>query len=74
MATKTQSIPVTNLIINRVATQRAFEQMQMAGLINENEIYFVEEPRHRLTFGAGQAYVFDGTEDVTVPVYTGSII
>jgi len=35
--------------------------MQTAGLINENELYFVEEPRHRLIFGANQEYVFDGT-------------
>lgn len=27
---------------------------------------------HKLTFGADQAYVYDGTEDVTVPVYLGS--
>ena len=25
-----------------------------------------------LTFGSNSAYVFDGTEDVTVPVYTGA--
>lgn len=29
---------------------------------------------HKLTFGAGQQYVFDGSEDVTVPVYTGATI
>lgn len=29
---------------------------------------------HRLTFGAGGAYVFDGSADVTVPVYTGEIV
>lgn len=29
---------------------------------------------HKLTFGAGGAYVFDGSADVTVPVYTGEII
>lgn len=28
---------------------------------------------HKLTFGANQAYVYDGSADVTVPVYTGSI-
>lgn len=26
---------------------------------------------HKLTFGADQAYVYDGTEDITVPVYMG---
>lgn len=28
---------------------------------------------HKLTFGAGQEYVYDGTEDVYVPVYLGDI-
>lgn len=28
---------------------------------------------HKLTFGAGAVYTFDGSEDVTVPVYTGGI-
>ncbi len=26
---------------------------------------------HKLTFGAGQVYQYDGSADVTVPVYTG---
>ena len=26
---------------------------------------------HKLTFGAGGAYQYDGSADVTVPVYTG---
>lgn len=26
---------------------------------------------HKLTFGAGNQYIFDGSKDVTVPVYTG---
>lgn len=28
---------------------------------------------HTLTFGAHQEYVFDGSQDVTVPVYDGTI-
>ena len=28
---------------------------------------------HKLTFGADKAYVYDGSEDVTVPVYMGAI-
>ena len=28
---------------------------------------------HTLTFGAGGAYVYDGSEDVVVPVYTGGV-
>lgn len=27
---------------------------------------------HKLTFGAGQTYQYDGSADVTVPVYTGN--
>ncbi len=26
---------------------------------------------HKLTFGSGEVYQFDGSSDVTVPVYTG---
>ena len=29
---------------------------------------------HKLTFGAGGTYQFDGSADVTVPVYTGAIV
>lgn len=32
-----------------------------------------EKVKHKLTFGAGGTYVFDGSADVTVPVYTGGI-
>lgn len=28
---------------------------------------------HKLTFGAGGVYQYDGSADVTVPVYTGGI-
>lgn len=74
MAVKTQSIPVTNLIVNHVTSEKAFQEMQTAGLINENELYFVDETRHRLIFGARGEYIYDGSADVTVPVYTGTII
>lgn len=30
--------------------------------------------QHSLTFGAGGTYVFNGSADVTVPVYTGSVV
>ena len=29
---------------------------------------------HKLTFGAGGVYQYDGSADVTVPVYTGTAI
>ena len=34
----------------------------------------ISKLKHKLTFGANQEYVFDGSEDVTVPVYTGVTI
>ena len=33
-----------------------------------------EKVKHKLTFGADQTYVFDGSADVTVPVYTGNYV
>lgn len=46
-----------------------------AGTIQGVNINNIEAKKlqHKLTFGAGQAYVFDGSEDVTVPVYAGAI-
>lgn len=36
---------------------------------------YVDRPvLHKLTFGSKQDYVYDGTKDVTVPVYTGNYI
>lgn len=33
----------------------------------------VVDPLHTLTFGSDQNYTYDGSEDVTVPVYQGSV-
>ena len=33
-----------------------------------------EKVNHTLTFGNGGVYVYDGSADVTVPVYTGTIL
>lgn len=33
----------------------------------------MQKLEHKLTFGADQDYVFDGSQDVTVPVYQGTI-
>lgn len=43
---------------------------------SDNDLYITPDAgtgvlSHKLTFGAGGIYVFDGSEDVTVPVYTG---
>ena len=31
-----------------------------------------EKLKHSLTFGANEAFIFDGSEDVVIPVYTGN--
>ena len=45
---------------------------------DENDFYVVPDEgvtlSHTLTFGSGQQYTFDGSQDVTVPVYTGVYI
>lgn len=35
-------------------------------------LYAAAPVLHKLTFGADQEYVYDGTKDVTVPVYDGT--
>lgn len=35
------------------------------------QTYMRKSDLHTLTFGDGGQYVYDGSEDVTVPVYTG---
>lgn len=57
--------------------------IMLQGHINDEVCHISQEERekwnnktfsHKLTFGAGGAYVFDGSEDVTVPVYMGTTI
>lgn len=38
--------------------------------IDDNEITLA----HKLTFGAGQPYIYDGSQDVTVPVFMGTVL
>lgn len=47
-----------------------------AGSINgmTSETLVAQRTSHTLTFGARQEYKFDGSQDVTVPVYNGTII
>lgn len=57
---------------NRIAVQISEAEKNLLQLKTEygkNGLYV--PTAHKLTFGAGEAYVYDGTEDVTVPVYTG---
>lgn len=49
-------------------------------IYSDNDLYITPDSgssgvlAHKLTFGAGGEYVFDGSQDVTVPVYTGTVI
>lgn len=41
-------------------------------LLESRQGLYVKAPvLHKLTFGADKEYIYDGTEDVTVPVYKG---
>ena len=39
--------------------------------VKPNEGLYVPNKMHKLTFGAGGEFVYDGSEDITVPVYDG---
>ena len=40
---------------------------------NSNGLYVAVPKMHKLTFGAGEEFVYDGSKDITVPVYDGTI-
>lgn len=42
--------------------------------VKQDGLYSSQPVLHKLTFGAGGEYVYDGTKDVTVPVYDGEYI
>ena len=54
-------------------TDLPFIYANMLGDIDFSNIV-AKRVEHTLTFGAGGIYQFDGSQDVTVPVYTGNII
>lgn len=71
-----ESIKVTNK--REIAVQISDEEDNILQLMTEYGKKGLYVPRtksleHKLTFGAGEKYVYDGSEDVTVPVYQGDI-
>ena len=40
--------------------------------VKQDGLYSGTPVLHKLTFGAGGEFVYDGTKDITVPVYDGS--
>ena len=71
------SIKVTNK--REIAVQISDEEDNMLRLMadygKKKGLYVppVKSMPHKLTFGAGEEFVYDGSEDITVPVYLGEI-
>ena len=81
-----QEVPVYNIVL-QYATKESFPQEGVKDRLyidlEEDMLYYwngnsgykaikgLTEPLHKLTFGAGEEYVYDGSCDVTVPVYLG---
>lgn len=57
---------VTTVVNLPFATSKTINGVPLEDLV-------AKKVSHKLTFGAGQAFVYDGSEDVTVPVYTGTL-
>lgn len=57
--------------ITNVVNLPFFDAGSISGMTADALI--AQRTAHTLTFGAGQQYRFDGSQDVTVPVYTGTI-
>lgn len=79
MATKTSSQDLANLVINRVESPTAFQQMVAAGQVNANELYLVEGDE-TVTYSiskSGGTITLTGsdgsTSTVTVPTATSDL-
>lgn len=58
--------------VNTIATLPFIDASTLGGVDANNII--AKQLQHTLTFGANGAYSFDGSQDVTVPTYTGSVV
>jgi len=59
---------------NRKVAVRISESEGNLLQLKSGEGLYVKAPvNHKLTFGAEEEYVYDGSEDITVPVYMGQI-
>ena len=65
------SIAVTDLKNIAVNISGEEDNQLMVKPGDDGGLYVGKPVLHKLTFGSDQNYVYDGTEDVTVPVYTG---
>lgn len=57
--------------ITNVVNLPFFDAGSISGMTADTLV--AQRTAHTLTFGANQEYIFDGSQDVTVPVYDGTI-
>lgn len=55
---------------NKIAVNISASETNLLKL-KPGEGLYVPNKMHKLTFGAGGEFVYDGSEDITVPVYDG---
>ncbi len=60
-----------NTFIKKVTTDKFGH---ITAVVTGNTVSIAEKVSHTLTFGAHQEFVYDGSEDVTVPVYGGAYV
>ena len=61
---------------NRIAVQVSGAKdniLQLNTIPGEKGLYVPRPTQHKLKFGMDQEYIYDGSEDVTVPVYMGDV-
>ena len=59
--------------INVKISQKNGNRLQVITTDGEEGLYAPAAAMHKLTFGSDRAYEYDGSEDITVPVYGGDI-
>ena len=63
-----QSIKITDS--NKIAVNISASEANNLSLVKDG--LFVPNKMHKLIFGAHQQFVYDGSEDITVPEYDGT--
>ena len=69
MATLSATATVDTLIINKVTSLLAFQQMQASGAVQANQLYLIEDTPPALTIGP---YTYNGTTAVNIAIYDGT--
>ena len=58
---------------NKIAVNISSTEDNLLQIETGKGLYVKPPVMHTLTFGAGKEYTYDGSEDITVPVYLGQI-